>query len=77
MPSTVIDNIKGKELPADWRKKINALPNRTYSVIIQPQEERETFLDVVKEIRNKAEKRGMTPEILADILDIDVETVDS
>ena len=75
MPSTVIDNIKGKELPAAWRKKMKAVPDKAYSVIIQPQEERETFLDVVKEIRIKAAKRGMTPDILADILDVDVETV--
>ena len=75
MPATVIDNIKGRELPAAWRKKMKAVPDERYSISIQPQHERETFLDVVKDIRKEAKARGMTPEILADILEVDVETI--
>jgi len=72
MPATVIENIKGRELPADWQRKMKAIPDESYSVSIQPQRERETFLDVVRDIRRNAKKRGMTPEILADALGVDV-----
>ncbi len=75
MPTTVIDNIKGRELPADWQRKMKAVPDESYSVTIQPQRERESFLDVVNDIRKQAKGRGMTPEILADALGLDVDEI--
>lgn len=75
MATTVIDNIKGRELPADWQRRMKAVPDESYSVTIQPQRERESFLDVVNDIRKQAKRRGMTPEILADALGLDVDEI--
>ena len=36
MPSTVLDNVKGSDLPKIWADKIDIVPNKTYTVIIQP-----------------------------------------
>lgn len=75
MPTTVFDNIPGSELPAAWRRKMKADPQKRYSISIQPQEERRTFLEVVEDIQDQAKKRGMTPEILAGILGTSVEEI--
>lgn len=75
MATTVIDNIKGRELPADWQRRMKAVPDESYSVTIQPQRERESFLDVVNDIRKQAKRRGMTPEILADAFGLDVDEI--
>ena len=75
MPATVIENIRGRELPAGWRKKLKAIPDERYSITIRPQRESATLKEVVKTMRANAKKRGLTPEILADALGVDVETV--
>ena len=68
MPSTVINNIKGSDLPRIWADKINIIPDKTYTVIIQPQEERQSLEKIMSEISHNAKARGMTPDILEDIL---------
>ncbi|MEE8315939.1 MAG: hypothetical protein V3R70_05245 [Syntrophobacteria bacterium] len=75
MPTTVIDNIKGRELPADWQRRAKASPDESYSISIRPQKECAALREIVKTMRENAERRGLTPEILADALDVDVETV--
>ena len=68
MPSTILNNIKGSDLPIIWADKINIIPDKTYTVIIQPQEERQSLEKIMSEISHNAKARGMTPDILEDIL---------
>jgi phage tail sheath gpL-like len=68
MPSTILNNIKGSDLPRVWADKINIIPDKTYTVIIQPQEERQSLEKIMSEISRNANARGMTPDILEDIL---------
>ena len=68
MPSTILDNVKGSDLPKIWADKINIRPNKTYTVIIQPQEESQSLKKTMSQISRNAKARGMTPEILEKIL---------
>ena len=68
MPTTVIDNIKGRELPPDWQRKMKAIPEERYSVTIRPQKEERSLEEVMKDLSREAKARGMTPEILEGIL---------
>jgi hypothetical protein len=68
MPSSVLNNIKGSDLPRIWANKIDIIPDKTYTVIIQPQEERQSLEKIMSEISQNAKARGMTPDILEDIL---------
>ncbi len=68
MPSTTLDNIKGSDLPKTWADKIDIIPDKTYTVIIQPQEERQSLQKIMSKISRTAKTRGMTPDILENIL---------
>ena len=68
MPSTILDNVKGSELPKIWADKIDIIPDKIYTVIIQPQEERQSLKKIMSKISRSAKIRGMTPDILEDIL---------
>lgn len=39
MPTTILEHIKGSELPTAWLKKIMADPNQTFTVTLKPEEE--------------------------------------
>jgi len=68
MPSTIIEDVKGSELPRAWANKIGIAPERTYRVIIQPQEEYQSLREIMTRISRNVKSRGMTPEILEDVL---------
>ncbi len=68
MPSTILDNVKGSDLPKIWANKIDIIPDKTYTVIIQPQEERQSLKKIMSKISRNAKLRGMKPDILEDIL---------
>jgi len=68
MPSTILDNVKGSDFPKIWADKIDIIPDKTYTVIIQPQEERQSLKKIMSKISRNAKTRGMTPDILEDIL---------
>ena len=68
MPSTIIEDVKGSELPRAWANKIGVAPEGTYRVIIQPQEEYQSLREIMTRISRNAKSRGMTPEILEDVL---------
>ena len=68
MPSTTLDSIKGGDLPKIWANKIDIIPDKTYTVIIQPQEERQSLKRIMSKISHTAKTRGMTPDILENIL---------
>ncbi|RLB32635.1 MAG: hypothetical protein DRH11_11115 [Deltaproteobacteria bacterium] len=64
MPSTIIEDVKGSELPRAWANKIGVAPEGTYRVIIQPQEEYQSLREIMTRISRNAKSRGMTPEML-------------
>jgi hypothetical protein len=68
MPINVLDNIRGSELPSDWAKKIQAIPDEKYTITIRPQRESRTLKQVMSELSRKARARGLTPEKLEEIL---------
>ncbi|MBN1849861.1 MAG: hypothetical protein JW932_14905 [Deltaproteobacteria bacterium] len=68
MPTNVLDNIKGSELPKDWAEKIQAIPNESYTVTIRPQRESKSLKQVMSELSRKAQARGLTPEKLEELL---------
>jgi len=68
MPTNVLDNIKGSELPNDWAEKIQAIPEESYTVTIRPQSESKSLKKVISELSRKAQARGLTPEKLEEIL---------
>ena len=68
MPSTILDNVKGSDLPKIWANKIDIIPDKTYTVIIQPQAERQSLKKIMSKISRNAKLRGMKPDILEDIL---------
>ncbi|MBW2063953.1 MAG: hypothetical protein JRJ03_03350 [Deltaproteobacteria bacterium] len=68
MPFTIIEDVKGSDLPEAWTKKMQVAPDRIYRVIIQPQEEYQSLREIMARISRNAKSRGMTPDILEDIL---------
>ena len=68
MPSTILDNVKGSDFPKIWADKINIISNKTYTVIVQPQEKRQSLQKIMSEISGNAKTRGMTPDVLENIL---------
>ena len=68
MPTNVLDNIKGNELPKAWAEKIKAIPDERYTVTIRPQKESKNLKQVMSELSRKAQARGLTPEKLEQIL---------
>ena len=68
MPSTILDNVKGSDLPKIWADKMDIIPDKTYTVIIQPQEERQSLQKIMSRISRNAKTRGVTPDVLENIL---------
>ena len=68
MPSATLDNIKGSDFPKTWADKVDIIPDKIYTVIIQPQEERQSLQKIMSKISRTAKTRGMTPDILENIL---------
>ena len=68
MPSTILDNVKGSDLPKILTDRIDISPDKSYTVIIQPQEERQTLQRIMSKISRNAKARGMTPDVLENIL---------
>lgn len=73
--TTVLNNIRGSKILTTLREKMKTDPNEKYSITIRSQRETRTLKEVIKMMRENADKGGITPEILADELDVDVETV--
>ena len=56
MSTTVLEHVKGSELPAAWFKKIKADPHQTFTVTLEPEEDMppedrisDKFIKAVKE----------------------------
>ena len=75
MPSTILDNVKGSDFPRVWADRMNVVPDKTYTVIIQPQEEHQSLQKIMSKISRNAKTRGMTPDVLESILGKEVSRV--
>lgn len=73
-PITVLEK-KGQDLPADWRKQAGILPNEQYIVTIQSKRQHRTVKELMDEMSDDAQARGMTPEVLSEILGEDVSRI--
>ena len=73
--TTVLNNIRGSKILTTLREKMKKKKKKKYSITIRSQRETRTLKEVIKMMRENADKGGITPEILADELDVDVETV--
>ncbi len=63
---TLQENVKGKDLPDEWRKKANVLPDEVVTVTIQPGTEALTkrLLEIAETASAEAEQKGLTEEQL-------------
>ena len=63
---TLQENVKGKDLPDEWRKKANVLPDEVVTVTIQPGTEALTkrLLEIADKVSAEAEQKGLTEEQL-------------
>jgi hypothetical protein len=46
MPATIIEHIKGSELPEIWRQKLNPAPNQTFTITIEPDIDNNAFENI-------------------------------
>ncbi|MBU0698606.1 MAG: hypothetical protein ABIK98_07480 [Pseudomonadota bacterium] len=63
MPITVLEHIKGSDLPSAWQKKLNADPDQTFTVTLEPEDmplEERISDELVKEVKEseKSYKQG-------------------
>ncbi len=67
------ENVKGKDLPDEWRKKAKVLPDEVVTVTIQPSTEVLTkqLLDIADKVSTEAEQKGLTEERLNALLNED------
>jgi hypothetical protein len=72
MPTNILDNIKGSELPSDWAEKIRAMPDEKYTVTLRPQRESRTLRQVMSERSRQTQARGLTPEKSEKILGAEI-----
>ena len=71
MTATVVEK-KGQDFPADWRKQAGILPNEDYVITIQSKREHRTLKEIMDEMSDEAQARGMTPGKLSEILGEDI-----
>ena len=70
MKTTVIDKIKGKELPQEWAEKAGVLPDEEVQVTIGPSREEaaKELIKIMDRMGEEAERRGLTDEKLNELL---------
>lgn len=64
------ENIKGSELPENLRRKAKIAPGEVVTITIQPKmdDALENMLNILDRAGKEAEKRGLTDDILSDLL---------
>lgn len=67
---TLTEEMPGRDLPEDWRKKIEIGPDDYVTVIIQPGRDMLTakLLDIAERASDEAKKNGLTEEKLTELL---------
>lgn len=70
MKTTVIDNIKGSELPLVWAERAAVRPDDEVQITIGPSrgEAAKELLRIMDQMGEEAERRGLTDEKLAELL---------
>ncbi len=70
---TLQENVKGKDLPDEWRQKAQVLPDEVVTVTIQPSTEALTkrLLEIAETVSVEAEQNGLTEERLNMLLNED------
>ena len=73
MATTILEKVRGKELPRAWAARVGANPEAEYFVTIQPETERrragEEAIRLMKEIRNEAQANRISSELIQEVLD--------
>ncbi len=67
---SIREEVKAKNLPAQWRKKIQAEPDQIITVVLQPRDEELTqqLLHLADEMTREAKQKGLTEEKLNQLL---------
>lgn len=70
MKTTIIDHIKGLDLPSDWAKRADVDPDEDVQVIIGPSRDAavKELLKIMDSMAEAAERNGLTEEKLAELL---------
>jgi hypothetical protein len=70
MKSIILEKVRGRDLPQEWAKQAEVRPEDTVEVAIQPprNERRHQLLKLMDRVGEEAEQRGLTDEILAELL---------
>ncbi len=73
MPNVRLEHIKGSELAKRVAEAVRVEPDRFYKVTVRAEDEELSDADslsaVAEIVSDRARERGLTPEILRDILD--------
>ena len=76
LSNIILEEVKGSELPKRWAEKLGAQPDERFTVTIQSEAERPTAARqlewLMDAIGREAQEVGLTPEVLSDILGIEV-----
>ena len=70
MRTTVLDNIKGSELPRQWAERAAVRPDDAVQITIGPSrdEAAKELLRIMDQMGTEADRRGLTDEKLAALL---------
>ncbi len=73
MSIITLEHVKGREVADRLAEKLRLDPERTYRVTVQAEDEELAAAGSIKEVMNsvgdRAKERGLTPDILREILD--------
>lgn len=70
MRTTIIDDIKGSELPRQWAERASVRPDDAVQITIGPSrdEAAKELLSIMDQMGVEADRRGLTDEKLAELL---------
>lgn len=72
MSAIIFKDMKGRELPDAWQKQAKLIPDEDYVITVQKKSEYRSLEEIMEQISENAQGRGMTPEILSEILGEDI-----
>lgn len=67
---TLREEVKGKDLPKEWRDKANVSPDEIVEIVIQPprSEQLKKLFGLMDSMSDEAKRNGLTEEKLAELL---------
>ncbi|MBF0369414.1 MAG: hypothetical protein HQL52_08170 [Magnetococcales bacterium] len=79
MTSHTFEAVASAELPSEWAKQLGTQSDDRFSVTLQSEEDRQVQVQMIRKVMDQlaeeAERNGMTPEDLEEILGEDVRPV--